>query len=99
MKGWHRHGVCSQEAWPDTDDDKRDCYTEQRARAALRNPLGASFRVNHKDLVAMRAAFAEVGVLYASGAVRSEEHTSELQSLMRISYAVFCLKTNKITET
>src|SRR3546814_10513492 len=28
-------------------------------------------------------------------AVRSEEHTSELQSLMRISYAVFCLKTKK----
>src|SRR3546814_10680108 len=27
--------------------------------------------------------------------VRSEEHTSELQSLMRISYAVFCLKTQK----
>src|SRR3546814_10164375 len=30
-------------------------------------------------------------------AVRSEEHTSELQSLMRISYAVFCLKKNKQT--
>src|SRR3546814_7678042 len=28
---------------------------------------------------------------------RSEEHTSELQSLMRISYAVFCLKTKKNT--
>src|SRR3546814_2522956 len=28
--------------------------------------------------------------------LRSEEHTSELQSLMRISYAVFCLKNNKI---
>src|SRR3546814_3338089 len=28
--------------------------------------------------------------------VRSEEHTSELQSLMRISYAVFCLKKKKI---
>src|SRR3546814_7658081 len=28
--------------------------------------------------------------------MRSEEHTSELQSLMRISYAVFCLKKNKI---
>src|SRR3546814_8381670 len=27
--------------------------------------------------------------------VRSDEHTSELQSLMRISYAVFCLKKNK----
>src|SRR3546814_3150957 len=30
---------------------------------------------------------------------RSEEHTSELQSLMRISYAVFCLKKNKDTQT
>src|SRR3546814_4424965 len=29
---------------------------------------------------------------------RSEEHTSELQSLMRISYAVFCLKKNKTTK-
>src|SRR3546814_6361470 len=30
---------------------------------------------------------------------RSEEHTSELQSLMRISYAVFCLKKKKLTKT
>src|SRR3546814_2360183 len=29
--------------------------------------------------------------------IRSEEHTSELQSLMRISYAVFCLKKKKTT--
>src|SRR3546814_3399925 len=29
--------------------------------------------------------------------IRSEEHTSELQSLMRISYAVFCLKTKNYT--
>src|SRR3546814_4684736 len=31
----------------------------------------------------------------SAGAVRSEEHTSELQSLMRISYAVFCLNKKK----
>src|SRR3546814_9923714 len=31
-----------------------------------------------------------------TGATRSEEHTSELQSLMRISYAVFCLKKKKV---
>src|SRR3546814_9102820 len=31
--------------------------------------------------------------------LRSEEHTSELQSLMRISYAVFCLKKNKKNTT
>src|SRR3546814_5956655 len=35
-----------------------------------------------------------------SGEARSEEHTSELQSLMRITYAVFCLKKkHKITAT
>src|SRR3546814_6021523 len=32
------------------------------------------------------------GDLIGTGTIRSEEHTSELQSLMRISYAVFCLK-------
>src|SRR3546814_2783605 len=32
---------------------------------------------------------------YADMVARSEEHTSELQSLMRISYAVFCLKKKK----
>src|SRR3546814_4907143 len=33
------------------------------------------------------------------GVIRSEEHTSELQSLMRISYAVFCLKKKKTITT
>src|SRR3546814_20763688 len=33
--------------------------------------------------------------LARDGRLRSEEHTSELQSLMRISYAVFCLKKHK----
>src|SRR3546814_10481561 len=36
-----------------------------------------------------------VAVHYGYVEVRSEEHTSELQSLMRISYAVFCLKKKK----
>src|SRR3546814_10580785 len=39
-----------------------------------------------------RAAADHVAVQSRSGAVRSEEHTSELQSQMRISYAGFCLK-------
>src|SRR3546814_1616080 len=34
----------------------------------------------------------------ANPGLRSEEHTSELQSLMRISYAVFCLKKKKNTQ-
>src|SRR3546814_2854300 len=36
-----------------------------------------------------------IPVVAVTGSNRSEEHTSELQSLMRISYAVFCLKKKK----
>src|SRR3546814_4662601 len=42
-----------------------------------------------EDHIALRARVAE---LLPPATIRSEEHTSELQSLMRISYAVFCLK-------
>src|SRR3546814_544353 len=40
-----------------------------------------------------------IAIIFAFGGLvnRSEEHTSELQSLMRISYAVFCLKKNNTT--
>src|SRR3546814_6097828 len=46
------------------------------------------------------AASGDIGIDGAqAGALRSEEHTSELQSLMRISYAVFCLKKNTTKKT
>src|SRR3546814_9914609 len=45
------------------------------------------------------AAFKQaLGVVRAHLGIRSEEHTSELQSLMRISYAAFCLKKKNTTE-
>src|SRR3546814_2522475 len=37
----------------------------------------------------------DLEAVHGKGVQRSEEHTSELQSLMRISYAVFCLKKKK----
>src|SRR3546814_6234618 len=43
-------------------------------------------------IAADEAGEAAVGAVREFGDDRSEEHTSELQSLMRISYAVFCLK-------
>src|SRR3546814_2877445 len=47
-------------------------------------------------LMALLVRGAGVNIRYDSGhSVRSEEHTSELQSLMRISSAVFCLKQQK----
>src|SRR3546814_7322478 len=42
--------------------------------------------------------YLEAGAIHGC-VLRSEEHTSELQSLMRISYAVFCLKKKKQTDT
>src|SRR3546814_12320475 len=47
--------------------------------------LGGAIRPRHDDPMSLRA--------------RSEEHTSELQSLMRISYAVFCLKKKRKQNT
>src|SRR3546814_982005 len=55
--------------------------------------LGACERVADQELaLAGSQAVDETG---RCGGPRSEEHTSELQSLMRISYAVFCLKKKK----
>src|SRR3546814_2779115 len=45
--------------------------------------------------IADRLSVARHADLHRDHSVRSEEHTSELQSLMRISYAVFCLKKKK----
>src|SRR3546814_3997550 len=68
----------------------------------VREMLGLSDRSAIRDLFGLVLAGDAPGMLaalksqYALGtepaALRSEEHTSELQSLMRISYAVFCLK-------
>src|SRR5690606_3513028 len=74
MKAWHRHGVCAEDIWPWTPGLHVESYTDERARDALRNPLGAYARVNHKDLVAMHAAFAETGVLFVSAAVHEGWH-------------------------
>src|SRR3546814_1287051 len=53
-------------------------------------------RLAHRFVIAAAAAGARREVeVFTIGTRRSEEHTSELQSLMRISYAVFCLKKKK----
>src|SRR3546814_2539993 len=71
------------------------------AGARLGNRRGVAVRVLRHARAAVGTALqdrrhiARSGLQHVSDQRRSEEHTSELQSLMRISYAVFCLKKKK----
>src|SRR3546814_9477753 len=57
------------------------------AQRTMNTFLGASIDLSPDDIDA--AAVARAEIVYLEGYLRSEEHTSELQSLMRNSYAVF----------
>src|SRR3546814_8112506 len=69
-------------------------------RLAARQRVGTAVRLRRvergergrREVFDVHRLAQAVGVARQGEAVRSEEHTSELQSLMRISYAVFCLK-------
>lgn len=67
MKGWHKHGVCARRLWKDTH--KGVDLSQVQAESALERPLGAYFRVNHKDLVGMHSAITEAGILFATARV------------------------------
>src|SRR3546814_4372806 len=68
------------------------------ASAQTMSPYGVMFRDDEGNLEKYPYTQSSVNPLWGleddlRDNIRSEEHTSELQSLMRISYAVFCLKT------
>ncbi|MFN2541011.1 MAG: C1 family peptidase [Chthoniobacterales bacterium] len=72
MKGWHKHGVCASEVWPyRVPQPRNDALTAERSTDARKRLLGAYFRVNHLDLVAMHSAICEAGALYATAQVHS----------------------------
>src|SRR3546814_1466601 len=65
------------------------------------DPGEDTFAIPHRDRRLQRLflePFSKVGFADGGNDRRSEEHTSELQSLMRISYAVFCLKQKTHTQ-
>src|SRR3546814_5435071 len=74
--------------------DDGDAQAIANARKLLRAGIDAATRLRHARDVLDRRLALEILQLDANAlhGARSEEHTSELQSLMRISYAVFCLK-------
>src|SRR3546814_2766777 len=62
------------------------------------NELSESIEIRGKVRCGLRRGISAVSENAGPLDERSEEHTSELQSLMRISYAVFCLKKKKTTK-
>src|SRR3546814_10778808 len=68
------------------------------ARLTDEAPLTTPHRRGNEPHPCLSAAFRQANG-GARRSERSEEHTSELQSLMRISYAVFCLKKKKTNNT
>src|SRR3546814_7307655 len=78
-------------------DKRRDALANHDAfrRLLMHEPRGHA-EMYGAVLVEPDDPAADLAVLFLHGqGYRSEEHTSELQSLMRISYAVFCLKKKK----
>src|SRR3546814_4262340 len=76
------------------------CSSDLQAVGQLQQLLEQLLDVAAADVVALDQRLELLGKIGARAVqayqpVRSEEHTSELQSLMRISYAVFCLKKKK----
>src|SRR3546814_6564901 len=82
--------------WPELPYNRRVGANAIRAALAQLGPQIRFLRENRIDIVHVNDGRTQVAwALAAKLAGRSEEHTSELQSLMRISYAVFCLNKKK----
>src|SRR3546814_7378110 len=62
-------------------------------------PSGRVLTISSKKCTVAERLACRFSITRIRASRRSEEHTSELQSLMRISYAVFCLKKKKKIET
>ncbi len=71
MKGWHKHGVCADECWHYIPGGIDLTLNRDRADDARKRPLGAYYRVNHKNLISMHTALAEVRILYATADIHS----------------------------
>ncbi len=85
MKGWHKHGICAEDLWPYQEGNEDRTINAERSNDAVRRTLGAYYRVNHKDLVAMHSAVTEVGILYATALVHEGWYNPNVDHLIEPS--------------
>ena len=65
MKGWHKHGVCSESYWEFDKEEPKDGWDTN----SIEKPLGAYYRVNKDSISDIQAALCEVGALYVSASI------------------------------
>src|SRR3546814_10650480 len=97
--GFSAHGFRATASTILNEQGYRSDVIERQLAHAERDKVRASY--NHAEYMDERKTMMQEWADYLDGlrkaSQRSEEHTSELQSLMRTSYAVFCLKKKKQT--
>lgn len=72
MKGWHRHGVCTDSLWPYRDKQGEVAFISPAAgweQDAAGRPLGAYYRIDKSSISDMQSAILEVGAIYCSADV------------------------------
>src|SRR3546814_10242649 len=85
--------VCSSDLWWDEAQARWQSYDSVDFEPDKRPDYRPDWRKKPVGMAALRGDEPFIMMPDGRGAIfRSEEHTSELQSLMRISYTVFCLK-------
>src|SRR3546814_10533463 len=93
-RNWpRRFGMC---CWPEPGNAARRRVSPLRARH--QSDLSKLLFLRRESVLPLAGLVAYLWVGWLIHQERSEEHTSELQSLMRTSYAVFCLKKKKHTQ-
>jgi hypothetical protein len=73
LKGWHKHGVCSEALWPYPLDSKGHAVFARPGEGwdldAATRPLGVYYRIERESVVDLQAAIAAIGAVYVSAQV------------------------------
>jgi hypothetical protein len=72
MKGWHRHGICTDQSWPYRNNQGEIVFVPPETgweQDAASRPLGAYYRIENKSVSDLQSAIFEVGAIYCSANV------------------------------
>jgi hypothetical protein len=89
MKGWHRHGVSSNELWPYRNQKGKIVYVSPKdgwEQDAAGRPLGAYYRIEKRSINDLQSAINEVGAVYCSADVHKGWYLNKTRQPVIIPY-------------